>query len=186
MPRLTHDRDETAEPLYPHWSAQADQFFGELVRAGRNRAPGLLFDAWIMRRISRDTLAAMLPEVWSVAEYPERALAPRWAWLSLFKAANYTEGGQPAPRPTAPCRLYRGCPPAWVRHMSWTDDLAVARRFAYMRSLGWPDDLKRQCNVYATDAPADALLCKIGGRGAELGGRSESDYVVDPAKLGKV
>ncbi|HLM20491.1 MAG TPA: hypothetical protein VK390_03075, partial [Propionibacteriaceae bacterium] len=121
-------RDAAAEVLsVDHLSTE--QLETLLSRAGRVNGPALLFDAWPGRKISRETLAAVIGDVWSSAEYPEPTLGRR-NWVHLFREAGYTADGEPAERPANALTLYRGAPYRLRRRMSWTAELARAEWFA--------------------------------------------------------
>lgn len=147
----------------------AGDLSAQILRAGRINGPALLFDAWYSDQITPGTLAALIGDVWSMAEYPDRAL-DRETWVEMFQAAGYTADGKPAEKPTEPIRLWRGSTPARRRLMSWTTDRAVAAKFAAGirgRAVG---------RVWTITCPPAALLAANTGRG-------ESEYVVDTRGL---
>jgi len=143
----------------------AEEMLTLFVRAGRVHGPGLLFEAWNLGLLDRDTLCIAAAEAWTMAEYPEQTLG-RSAWVELFTEAGFTINGAPADRPSASTRLYRGAPKERRRRMAWSSDWFIAARFAtgYMRQLG---------TVWMVDAPPESLLAVI------LDGREEAEYVVD-------
>ena len=151
----------------------ADEFWAVSNRASRVYGPWLLLETALCRVVSDQTLAEVIGEVWSTAEYPQRALR-LVDWLWLFGKAGYTHDGKPASRPTASVTLYRGAPPQYCRRMSWTSDRAVAERFALNGMRG-----RHRGFVYQTEAPPTALLCFNG----ENNGCDESEYVINPAGL---
>lgn len=144
-----------------------DELESERRLAGRNYGPAILLTAWMGKRIDTDTLAAVIGDVWSSAEFPMDYLRQA-DWLEMFRAAGYTSEGEPAtPKPV---RLYRGAPYTYRRRWSWTDDLDRAKWFAtkYRRLPG---------RVWVLDAPAESLLCYVGGY------RQEREYVVNTKGL---
>lgn len=147
-----------------------DQFEELLDFIGRVDRPALLHDAWLLGRIEKATLTALIGQVWSMAEYPDRALEPMlWRWL--FDAAGFTVDGVPAERPAGPVELWRGTVPERRRDWSWTTDRAVAERFAFGHVRGRPDG-----RLYRVLAPSAALLCGNTERG-------EAEYVLDTCGL---
>jgi hypothetical protein len=75
-----------------------DRFSTLLLRAGLVNVPALLFEAWYGKKISRETLTAVISGVWSAAKYPESALG-RKRRLELFSAAGYTADRESVERP---------------------------------------------------------------------------------------
>src|SRR5688572_18056294 len=90
MPRQRQQQelDQVLAELHPADRLDADGFVALLMRAGRVYGPALLLDAWYGDKIDAMTLAAVIGDVWSSAEFPERALG-RTMWLELFRAAGY-------------------------------------------------------------------------------------------------
>lgn len=76
--------------------------------------------------------------------------------------------GSPAPRPSTPVTVYRGCHYERRFGMAWTDDLELAQWHAD-RDLG-----KGTGPVYVYRAIPQAILAFIGNRG-------EREYVLDPS-----
>jgi hypothetical protein len=160
----------------------ADEFLKAAYRAGRNAAPGLLWDAAASGDLPRGEVAAVVATAWCMAEWPERALSPRAAWLALFQAAGFTIDGKPAERPAGPLTLYRGCTRGRVRGLAWTTDREMAGWFArrYGDFAGDPSYPEfRPAFVYTTVAPSAALLCIPGTAGRF----SEHEVVINPAGL---
>lgn len=97
--------------------------------AGRVNGPDFLAEALVDGKVTNDTVTALVGEVWSSAEYPDRELDhDTWRWL--FDVAGFTVDGQPAARPTEPMTLYRGSVPERRTDWSWSRDRSVAERFA--------------------------------------------------------
>lgn len=143
---------------------------------GRNRGPVLLWDAFVGGQITKETLAAVIGDVWSDAELPERLLRPRSAWLFLFKMAGYTVNGRPASRPVQAVNLYRGATPRYARRMAWSADPERAEWFAArVRLFGY----ENAC-VYTSEVPPESLLCRLHD---PVNGRGEDEYVIDPAGI---
>ncbi len=65
-----------------------------------------------------------VPDVWSAAEYPGRALEDD-EWSALFEHAGFTVNGVRAERPTEPLVLFRAAPEEHRLGWSWTDDSRV-------------------------------------------------------------
>lgn len=167
------DQDENG---YFRFSGQIDSetFSLATARLGRNKAPALLFDLYYGGSLDLATHPGVVADAWSSAEHPERCFEPDgWIWVEFFRTAGYTHDGQPATPPADPIAVYRGCTPEGRTGMSWTSDLAMARRFAH-------DGMRRRAvgHVYAFDAPPEALLAYI-----QETGREESEYVIDSAFL---
>ncbi|MEV6679444.1 hypothetical protein AB0N09_21705 [Streptomyces erythrochromogenes] len=148
-----------------------DDFNELLGRAGRVNGPALLFDAWIGRKISQETLAAHIGPVWSGAEYPDRAV-DRGSWRAMFRRAGFTVDGVPATRPDEPIRLWRGSVPARRRDWSWTTERAIAEGYAAGTAARRPNGL-----IYTVLAPPAALLC------ANPTERNEAEFVIDTRGL---
>lgn len=146
-----------------------DELFGRICRAGRTNGPMILAEAWAEGEINGDTLAALLGEVWSMAEYPERDLG-REEWMEMFEYAGYTEGGIPR-TPPEELRLYRGCHPDAKAGMSWSSDITVAERFASGQILG-----RKSGRLYTALVPGSNLLSYDNERG-------EHEYVVNTEGL---
>jgi hypothetical protein len=148
----------------------ARDFKRALVLAGRNEGPTLLLDWMANKRITKVEIAAVLPDIWSAAEWPSNSLAQKdWVWI--FRLADYA-------KPTEPLQIYRGAPPRYARGMAWTTSLELARSFAQRWEMR-----DKPAFVYAVLAQPEAVLANIdslvGG-----GGRNEHEIVVDPARLG--
>ena len=148
-----------------------DEFRTMLSLAGRNAGPWLLSDAKCFGAVSDVTIVAVTADVWSGAEYPQDWLR-QVDWLDLFTVAGFAIDGRPADRPTQPVTLWRGCPPKLRRHMSWTSDRELARKFAFDGLRGRPKGA-----LYQTTAPPEALLC------INHISRQESEYVINTRGL---
>lgn len=147
----------------------ADTFAEAVIDVGRNNGPALLCDVYGQGAIDIAMYPGVVADVWSSAEYPARSLDPDM-WVELFEEAAYTHDGQPAPRPSRPVTLYRGCIPDCRFGMSWTTDMATARRFAGGLLC------RRQGHVYVHLAERGELLAYI----HTDSGRGEAEYVIDP------
>ena len=62
-----------------------DEAESAIGRVGRNDGPALLFDLVSSDRLDLETLRAILPGVWSGAEYPAVSLGTRF-WVHLQAA----------------------------------------------------------------------------------------------------
>lgn len=150
-----------------------DEWRRPAVRVGREREPALLAELYDVDLITPELLPFVVAEAWSAPEWPSRRL-DHGRWLELFRSAEYAVDGEPAARPAAPVRLYRGADAEHRAGMAWTDDRGRARWFAE-RPI-WP----ARATVWTTLAAPAALLARLTDE------RSESEYVVDPAMLGEV
>lgn len=141
-----------------------------LSRVGRVHGPALLEALVESYGLRVDVLAQVIGDVWSDAEYPDRAL-PHDTWREYFSIAGYTVDGKRQDRPTDPIRLYRGSVPERRADWSWTDNRQIAERYAsgdfYHRLPG---------QVWAADVAPWRLL-------ARNTGRSEDEYVVETEGL---
>lgn len=158
-------------PFDAHHQVSRDELASVLSGVGRNLAPGLMWDLHVLGVLSDDAYLETAG-AWSMAEFPLNTLDGE-AWVELFDAAGYTVDGEPAVRPSGPLRLYRGAVDESARGWSWTDDLAVARKFAsgeLWRSVGLVGRV-----WVATVEPWDLL--------ARITDRQEAEYVVDPYRL---
>lgn len=138
-----------------------------LGRLGRNDGPALLFDLLCEGLLTAEAASAHVASVWSSAEFPDRNI-PHETWRELFALAGYTVDGKPADRPTEALRLYRGAADICRDNWSWTDDLAVAQKFADGLAHRTPG------KVWTAVVPPERLLARI-----HEFGRHESEYVVD-------
>jgi hypothetical protein len=153
----------------PPPSPAALSFLAVLREDGRLQGPKLL-DEWLADgRLPRDDLREVLQHVWTSAEGSTREF-PIPKWVALFREADYSL------RPQQAVRLYRGTRPGrWRRGMSWTTDLDRAPFFADR----WFERGYRQTEVVTVLAPPAAML-------VEIANESESEVVVDPARLPRV
>jgi hypothetical protein len=152
-----------------------DELESQLLRAGRNNGPGLLFDWWFGGELTVEQLHALLPGVWEMAEWPSRHLT-RDAWILMFRTAGYCSSPPGLPAPTSPTTVYRGCTPGRRRGMSWTTDLDQARWFArrFLHVLDTP-----RTEVVTMDVPPELVLARCEGRGGTDGLSVEAEVVVD-------
>lgn len=147
-----------------------DEMFAFICRVGRAEGPAVLSDLDAAGLLDEDTLAAVLPVIWSWADDPAQQI-DHWVWESWFERVGYRDaGGDVLPRPEQ-LRLYRGCSPdeqadGWG--MSWTDDVDTARRFAR----------RNQGQVFTAEVPGYLLLADLTGDP-----RSEREYIVSGVEL---
>ncbi|MFG3266871.1 hypothetical protein [Streptomyces bobili] len=78
--------------------------------AGRTFGPQFLAEALAEDKITAETVADLIGDVWSSAEFPDRH-HDRDTWRWMFDTAGFTVDGKRAPRPTEPMTLYRGSVP---------------------------------------------------------------------------
>lgn len=170
----------TREPHWPEWLTRqgiyyrsdreldAEMFTQAHVTLGRNEGPALLFDLYYAGGLDISECPSVVADVWSMAEFPESHFDMPETWRGLFEDAGYTHDGKPAPRPSAPVNVYRGCHHERRFGMAWTTDLDQARWFAD-RDLG-----NGTGQLYVHRAAPRELLAFIDGRG-------EREYVLDPS-----
>ena len=150
--------------------ATADEMFDFISRAGRVHGPAVLFDLDAAGLLDEDTLAAVLPMIWSWAEFPAQSV-DQDVWAAWFERVGYRDAhGDVLPRPER-LRLYRGCSldeqnDGWG--MSWTSDLDTARRFAR----------RNQGAVFTAEVPGWLLLADLTNDP-----RSEGEYIVSGVEL---
>ncbi|MEV4865633.1 hypothetical protein [Streptomyces ossamyceticus] len=137
--------------------------------AGRTYGPMFLADAWALGKTTAQTVADVIGDVWSSAEFPDRHL-DRDIWRHLFDVARFTVDGKRAPRPTEPMTLFRGSVPERRDDWSWTRDIRVAEKFA----AGSPGRPKGQ--VWVCTVPPSHML-------AANSYRDEDEVVVDTRAL---
>lgn len=162
--------DQVSEALdAANWltTAELESLIG---RAGRNYGPMFLDEAYAEAKVAAETVTALVGQIWSAAEYPDRQLDhDTWRWL--FDVAGFTIDGKPEPRPTTPIVLWRGSVPERRTDWSWSTDRAVAEKYAFgsmnYRPIG---------RLYTVTAPTHALLCANNGR-------DEAEIVVDTRGL---
>lgn len=159
-----------------HWLARqkpmptVNQVEKVLLRVGHVNGPYVLYMLRYVDKLSPESATATVGPVWSMAEYPDKCLSHR-RWRDLFTLAGYTVEGVPAERPTETLTLYRGSVPERRADWSWTDNRAVAERYAAGGLRG-----RRAGTVWIAQVEPWRLL-------ARNTGRSEDEYVVDTAKL---
>ncbi|SBT91376.1 hypothetical protein GA0115233_10308 [Streptomyces sp. DI166] len=137
--------------------------------AGRTSGPMFLEEALSEGKIADETVTALIGDVWSSAEFPDRHLDhDTWRWM--FDVAGFTVDGKQAQRPTEPITLYRGSVPERRTDWSWTRDIRVAEKFA-AGSPGRPPS-----RVWVCVVPPTAML-------AVNTGRNEDEIVVDTRGL---
>ncbi len=153
------------------------------LAAGRNHGPALLENwLWGKNRLWDDkaTLRALLPNIWSMVEWPLRAL-PTEDWVQIFTHAGFISDDGSA-QPTQTLTLYRGAGQRQCRGMSWTRSLTMARWFAKRivhRQPGF---------VWCANVPPQGVLAifnkqRTGLPGQEGKGKGETEVVVNPALL---
>ncbi|MGO1685436.1 MAG: hypothetical protein ACTHYR_10695 [Brachybacterium sp.] len=148
----------------------AAEMFDFICRVGRAEGPAALSDLDAAGLLDEDTLAAVLPMIWSWAESPAQAV-DQDTWAAWFEQVGYRDAaGDVLPRPER-LRLYRGCSPdeaddGWG--MSWTDDVDTARRFA-RRNRG---------QVFTAVVPGWLLLADLTNDP-----RSEREFIVSGMEL---
>jgi hypothetical protein len=151
-------------------------FEGALVTAGRNAGPALLAK-WVEREIiGREEVRALLPVVWTMAEWPERHFGAA-TWIGLFRWVGFVSDDPSIVAPSADMRIYRGSTYDHRFGMAWTTSVERAERFAN-RSRDFFG--LANVEVFVGDAPPSAVLARI------VGGRQEAEVVVDPAMLASV
>jgi hypothetical protein len=74
-------------------------------------------------------LRAVLPGVWSMAEFPSQLLTLR-GWVEPFRTAGFVSEPAGLAPPTEPLTIYRGTTLGRRRGLSWTTDRATAQWFA--------------------------------------------------------
>jgi hypothetical protein len=170
------------EPHWPDWLTRqgiyyrsdreldAEMFTQACLALGRNEGPALLFDLYHGGGLDIGECPSVVADVWSMAEFPESHFDLPETWRDLFEIAGYTHDGQPAPRPSAPITVYRGCHHERRFGMSWTPDLERAQWFAD-RDLGHGTG-----HVYVHRAVPRELLAFI-----DASNRHEAEYVLDPS-----
>ena len=160
-------------PLIAEWYEILTQ--GRPFLPGRNETPPILWDCH-SRGIfddSPDVFAAALNCSWTDAEFPAQLL-DEYDWVEMFRRAGYIENGVPTRRSRRKIpMLYRAATLGWERGMSWTDNLATARRFLRIRPGS---------SLWATTPDRRAVLARIHGDE----GRDEDEWVLDPECLGEV
>ncbi len=152
-----------ASPLHP---TPALAFMTEVGRAGPNAGPRMLRDRYYRGDLTVDDLRRVITSVWMLSDAPASVIGVE-AWVRLFRAAGFVTDDDDRPASTGPVTAYRGATWGRRRGMSWTTDLARARRFA---GAGL---------VFRSTVPAPAVLARIGMEG----GRDEVEVVVEPALL---
>lgn len=162
------------DPSTGYYAADAPvtsaEMFGFICRVGRAEGPAVLSDLDGAGLLDGEVLAAVLPVVWTWAEFPAQAV-DQDVWAAWFEQAGYRGAtGDVLPRPER-LRLYRGCSPdeaddGWG--MSWTSDLEVAQRFAR----------RNQGQVFTAEVPGYMLLADLTGDP-----RSEGEFIVSGMEL---
>ncbi|MFF2077095.1 hypothetical protein ACFVXG_20325 [Kitasatospora sp. NPDC058162] len=161
--------DEAQHKLDTATVLTTDQLQHLIGLAGRIYGPAFLAQAYSDGKVDNGTVRALVGNVWSACEYPDREL-DRDTWQWLFDVAGYTEDGELAERPTEPVELWRGSVPERRTDWSWSSDRAVAEKFAAgIRG-------RRPGHLYRLVCPPEALL-------AANNDRSEAEFVVDTAMV---
>jgi hypothetical protein len=157
-------RDNLSKGLSPPREAVEDA----LLIVGRCAGPAMLEYLLVMNRLTPQT-AQLAGDVWSMAEYPDEGMA-RTSWRRIFKMAGFCKDGVPADRPTQSLVLFRGATEDRAKCWSWTDDRAVAEKYAsghFRREPG---------RVWRALVEPRRLL-------AHNTGRNEAEWVVDTRGL---
>lgn len=149
----------------------AERTLTALYRVDRNDGPALIVDLMWRGMLQDGVLTAVVGEIWSAAEYPDRSL-DHATWRNLFEEAGYTVDGKPDRRPKSPLRLYRGSVESRRTDWSWTDNLAIAERYAAGKIGGRPTGLVWTALV----EPTRLLACNRVSRG-------EDEFIVDTDEL---
>jgi len=160
----------------------ADPVATEIGRQGRNEGPSILLDAYegglspleLPAYVLMLTMRMLVADTWCDAEWPESHF-DYGEWINLFSEAAY-------PAPTHPITIYRGAVPARRNGMSWTTDLAVAQFFANRFALLVGRPGYEAASVYEATVEPAAVLCMVDDA-CRLGGRHESEIVIDPDAL---
>jgi hypothetical protein len=178
LARAKRFEEEAVASVWGIGPDDAEGFFDAACRAGRMNGPAMLFDWWAGAhrcKVDQGALRAVVADIWSSADVPERLLSPRSVWVGLFRQADYSDT-----LPSKPVTLYRGAHPGRRRGMSWTTDLDRATWFA----KGWiGNGIDHSiCKVYTVTATPDMMLCDI-DKACGDGGRGECEIVLDPFKL---
>jgi hypothetical protein len=176
LARVKSFEEEAIASVWNIGPDDSEGLFDALCRAGRMNGPAMLWDWWAGAhrfKVDQDALRVVVADVWSAADMPERLLSPRWAWVSLFRKADYSDT-----LPSEPVTLYRGATPGRRRGMAWTTDLDRARMFAHT----WIGNAGKQTKVFTVTATPDMMLCDI-DKACSDGGRGENEIVLDPFKL---
>lgn len=147
-------------------------FAQALANVGRDNGPALLFDLYHAGALDIGECPSVVAHAWSMAEFPESHFDMPETWRDLFERAGYTHEGRPAPRPSAPVTVYRGCHHKRRFGMAWTADLERAQWFAD------PERREGAKHVYVHRADPWELLAFI-----NESGRHEAEYVIDPEYL---
>ncbi|MDN5918775.1 MAG: hypothetical protein L0I76_27400 [Pseudonocardia sp.] len=134
------------------------------ARVGHERAPALLVELTEADLLPAEVLPRAVADAWTGPRRPTHRLDPE-QWVELFGAAGYAVDGEPAPRPGAPVRLYRGDVDEHRAGMTWTEDRERATAGC--------------ATAWTTLAAPEALLARFT---AADGG----EYVVDPTVLGGI
>lgn len=151
----------------------AEEWNRAAARVGRNPATALLL--FTNDLLAPDVLPGAVADAWQSAEFPLSFLT-RADWLDLFGRAGYTVDGSPAPRPSEPQRLYRGCGVRLSRRWSWTPDRDLAQWFADR----WPT--LGEAAVFEVDASPSAMLATFTGTGDDAR-HGESEVVLNTKGL---
>jgi hypothetical protein len=90
-----------------------------MAGAGRNACPRLIYQWDMGGLLGVEQLRKLLPDAWTGAEFPARAL-PHWYWVDLFRKAGFmsdtlTEIGEVT-------TIYRGAVQRRRKGMPWTLD----------------------------------------------------------------
>lgn len=169
---FTTDWDEILERLADLWPYPTDdELETAMMWVGRVNAPALMWDLAYAGYGDGgpEMITGVVHSMWTDCEYPEDTLEPA-DWRELFRLAGYRVDGVPAERPET-VTLYRGAPDSRVERMSWSSSREVAERFAWGMLRG-----RETGHLWRAEVTGDDLL-------AQINGREEHEYVLDPARL---
>ena len=139
-----------------------------MMYTGRAYGPAVIYELDQHQVIDPKAYTTLVPDAWSIAEFPGTSLRTN-TWRKLWKKAGFTINGKPAPLPAEPVTVYRASWPKYKHHMSWTDNLEIAKRFF---RVGY----RTKQHLYQTTAQPKNLL-------AYMHERDESEWIVDTRKL---
>lgn len=133
-----------------------------------------VFEQWLKSsRLSLDRGRQLFPDVWIDTELPEQELV-KARYRQLFQKLGFMSDDEVTRFESLPAKLlvFRGADARWVRGLSWSTELRVARMFAHrFTSQGG--------SVWKALIPRTGVL-------AVFRGRNESEVVVNPALLEEV
>jgi hypothetical protein len=111
QPSVILDADEMLDfLLYSEeapWEPTLDYLSTALIRVGRNHGPRIVDELYCNGKPTRQAAAVLVPDVWSMVEFPLNALG-RDDWRWLFNFAGYTYNGKRRARPVSPASSTAG------------------------------------------------------------------------------